>query len=69
MKNKYKSFETDRLKIKPTVLEDAEFVLKILNSKKWIRFIGDRNVRTIQGAREYIELKMLPQLRRLGYSS
>jgi [ribosomal protein S5]-alanine N-acetyltransferase len=65
----YQSFETERLIIRPTSEEDAEFIFALLNTPKWHKFIGDRNVTTVEKAREYIENKMLPQLERLGYSS
>lgn len=65
----YSSFETDRLLIKPTSTEDASFILELLNSPKWIEHIGDRNVRNMEAAENYIKEKMLPQLERLGYSN
>lgn len=66
---KYKSFETERLILKPTSEKDAEFVYQILNTPKWIQYIGERNVKTIELAKEYIKNKMTPQLERLGYSN
>lgn len=65
----YRSFETERLHIKPTSEEDAPFLLKIMNSPKWLQNIGDRNVHSEEEAREYIRLKILPQLEKLGYSN
>ena len=50
--------ETNRLLIKPTNLDDAEFVLELMNTDGWIRFIGDRNVHTIENAKNYISEKM-----------
>ena len=62
-------YETKRLLIRPTSIEDAPFILEILNSPKWIEFIGDRNVKTVEEAADYIKLKMLPQFKKLGYSN
>lgn len=45
-----KTYETERLLLKPTDLEDAEFILQLLNSESFIKYIGDRNVRTIEDA-------------------
>ena len=45
-----KTYETERLLLKPTDLEDAEFILQLLNSESFIQYIGDRNVRTIEDA-------------------
>lgn len=66
---KYKTFETERLIMRPTVEEDAAFIRELLNSPKWLEYIGDRNVRTVEDANEYIKIKMLPQLERLGYGN
>ncbi len=65
----YQTFETERLLIRPTQTADAEFILELLNSPKWIQFIGDRKVYTLEEAAEYIRSRMLPQFERLGYSN
>ncbi len=67
--NPYKTFETERLLLRPTCEEDADFVLTLLNSPKWLKFIGDRNVYSVAAAKSYIKEKMIPQLERLGYSN
>ncbi len=69
MIQKYKTFETERLILRPTSEDDAEFILELLNTPKWMKYIGDRNVTSIESAREYIKSKMIPQLMRLGYSN
>ncbi|MFT5824209.1 MAG: ribosomal-protein-alanine N-acetyltransferase [Crocinitomix sp.] len=66
---KHKVFETERLILKPTSNEDADFFLELFNSTTWIKYIGDRNIRTIENAREFIITKITPQLERLGYSN
>lgn len=65
----YKTFETERLIIRPTIENDAEFIFELLNTPKWIRYIGDRNIKTVECAKEYIKEKMIPQLEKLGYSN
>ncbi len=65
----YKSFETERLFLRPSTLQDAPFVLKLLNTPKWLKNIGDRNVKSIADAEQYIKDKMLPQLERLGFGN
>ncbi len=62
-----KTYETERLLLKPTDLEDAEFILQLLNSESFIKYIGDRNVRTIEDAENYIRNRCFPQFERLGY--
>jgi len=65
----FRSFETERLLLRPTGMEDAKFILELLNTPKWLQFIGDRHVNTLEEAKNYIETRMLPQLKRLGYSN
>ncbi|HKJ48062.1 MAG TPA: GNAT family N-acetyltransferase [Christiangramia sp.] len=65
----YKTFETQRLVIRPTSIEDKDFILELLNSPKWLRFIGDRNVKSSTDAENYIVNRMLPQLEKLGFSN
>jgi len=45
---------TPRLSLDRLAPEDAPFILALLNDAAWLRFIGDRGVRTEDGAREYI---------------
>ena len=47
--------ETPRLVIRRFVPDDAPFVLELLNEPGWLRFIGDKGIRTVEGARLYIE--------------
>lgn len=51
---KFQTFKTDRLTLRPMTLDDAEFILELLNDPSFIRNIGDRKVRTLEGARAYI---------------
>lgn len=65
----YQSYETERLIIAPVLESDAAFILKLLNTPKWLEFIGDRNVKTEADAADYIRIKMLPQLYEFGYGN
>lgn len=65
----YKSFKTERLIIRPTSESDAPFIFELLNTPKWIQYIGDRNISSVESARNYIKEKMTPQLKRLGYGN
>ena len=62
-------FETERLRLIPTSVDDAAFILELLNSPNWLQYIGDRNVHTLEEALSYIQDKMTPQLKRLGYGN
>ena len=46
--------ETDRLLIQTFSEDDAGFILELLNTPAWLTFIGDRGVRTLEDARQYI---------------
>ena len=46
--------ETDRLRLRLLSLDDAEFILRLLNEPSFIQHIGDRGVRTVDDARGYI---------------
>jgi RimJ/RimL family protein N-acetyltransferase len=47
--------------------DDAEFILGLLNEPSWLRFIGDRGVRTFQDARDYILTGPVDMYARLGF--
>ena len=45
---------TERLELKPFTREDADLVLRLVNEPAFLRYIGDRGVRTLDDARNYI---------------
>lgn len=64
-----KIYETERLILKPTDLEDREFIIELLNSESFLKYIGDRNVRTLEDAENYIKVKCLPHMEKNGFGS
>jgi RimJ/RimL family protein N-acetyltransferase len=62
-----KILETDRLIIRRLTVEDAAFILKLVNEPSWLRFIGDRGVRTLEDARNYILKGPVEMYGRLGF--
>ncbi|HET6977913.1 MAG TPA: GNAT family N-acetyltransferase [Pyrinomonadaceae bacterium] len=46
--------ETERLILRGLEIGDAQFVLTLLNEPSFLRFIGDKKVRTIADAEQYI---------------
>lgn len=46
--------ETDRLHLRQLSLDDADFILQLLNEPSFIQNIGDRGVRTLDDACSYI---------------
>lgn len=63
------SYETERLILKPTDIDDAEMILQLLNSEGWIENIGNRNVKSVEQAAAYIEEKMISQYNERGYGN
>jgi RimJ/RimL family protein N-acetyltransferase len=59
--------ETGRLILRRLTVEDAPFMLGLLNEPSWLRFIGDRGVRTLEDARNYIAKGPVDMYERLGF--
>ena len=59
--------ETDRLLIDKFSVDDATFVLALLNNPSWIRFIGDRGVLTLTDAQTYISEGALKSYEQHGF--
>lgn len=66
---KTKNLETERLVLKPISTNDSEFIFELYNSPKFLEFIGDRNIKSVEEAENYISTKFLPQLERLGFGN
>jgi RimJ/RimL family protein N-acetyltransferase len=49
-----KVLETDRLILRHLSTDDVEFILELLNDPSFIRYIGDKQVRTLEAARAYV---------------
>lgn len=58
---------TDRLLINRITLDDAGFILKLMNDKDWIKNIGDRGIRTIEETEEYIRTRFLKTYDEVGF--
>lgn len=59
--------ETDRLSLRELTRDDAPFILELLNEPGWLRFIGDRGVRTVEQARDYLAAGPMALYTRFGY--
>ncbi|MBD2752367.1 GNAT family N-acetyltransferase [Spirosoma validum] len=46
--------ETERLLLEEFSPDDAAFMLELLNTPTWLQYIGDRGVKTLDEARQYI---------------
>ena len=59
--------ETERLIISEISIEDAPFFYDLVNDPEWIQFIGDRNVKTIADAENYLSTKIIPSYKKNGF--
>ena len=59
--------ETERLILRKLTIDDAAFMLDLLNQPSFIQFIGDRGVRTLDDARECILTRYIAAYERLGF--
>jgi RimJ/RimL family protein N-acetyltransferase len=66
-KNHQVVLETERLVLRHFEDADAPFVLRLLNEPAFLRFIGDRGVRTVDDAQAYIARGPQDSYRRLGF--
>jgi RimJ/RimL family protein N-acetyltransferase len=62
-----KVLETARLILRWLSVEDAEFILRLLNEPSFVRFIGDKGVRTVDDARNYILRGPVDSYERFGF--
>lgn len=58
---------TERLIIRRLTLDDAEFILDLLNQPSFLRYIGDKGVRTQDDARGYLRTGPMASYERFGF--
>ena len=59
--------ETNRLLISKITLKDASNFLKLVNSPNWLKYIGDRHVKTIKDAKNYLKNGTLKSYSTYGF--
>jgi [ribosomal protein S5]-alanine N-acetyltransferase len=62
-----KILETDRLVLRRLTTDDAEFILELLNEPSYLRYIGDKRVRTLDDARGYLLKGPMDSYERFGF--
>lgn len=62
-----KILETERLCMREVTSDDAAFTLDLLNQPSFIKYIGDRGVRDLDEARDFIEGRYKKSYRDNGY--
>ncbi len=59
--------QTERLSMCQFSLDDAPFILQLLNSEGWIKYIGNRNMSALEEARHYISQLLMPSYATNGF--
>lgn len=62
-----KVVETDRLVLRWLGAGDAPFILQLLNEPSWIKYIGDKRVKTLEDAEDYIRKGPCEMYERQGH--
>jgi len=58
---------TDRLLMRQLTLADAAFVLELLNTPTYLKFIGDKNVRSIEDAKSHLKKDRIGSYKANGF--
>ena len=59
--------QTERLVISELTLDDAAFFFELVNDPDWKRYIGDRNIKTIKDAEDYLLNTLVPSYKNWGF--
>jgi len=59
--------DTERLRLRTLGEDDAAFILELVNEPSWLQFIGDRGVRSVEQARDYIVKGPMAMFARHGF--
>ncbi len=59
--------ETERLLISKVTLQDAPFFVELMNTPHWLKYIGDRNIRSIKDAEENLKKGILKSYNDNGF--
>lgn len=59
--------ETQRLGLREFTRDDAVFIVELLNTPRWLQFIGDRNIKTEEQAIIYLENGPIKSYKQNGF--
>ena len=62
-----KVLRTERLILRWLSTDDAAFIFRLVNEPSWLKYIGDKGVRTLQDAANYISNGPVEMYGRLGF--
>jgi [ribosomal protein S5]-alanine N-acetyltransferase len=69
VKNAYTHIVTSaRLSLRHFTDNDTEFLVQLLNTESWLKFIGDRNVHNEQSAQQYLQRSAYKAIASHGYA-
>ena len=58
---------TERLQLRRFCFDDSEFIISLLNSEGWLKYIGDRNVKTKEQGKNYLKNGPLKSYEQNGF--
>lgn len=58
---------TNRLIISKVTLKDAPFFVELMNTPSWLKYIGDRNVKSVNDAENHLKNGILKSYEESGY--
>jgi ribosomal-protein-alanine N-acetyltransferase len=59
--------ETPRLALRKLSFDDAPFIVELVNEPGWLRFIGDKGVKNLEDARNYLRQGPMASYERFGF--
>jgi RimJ/RimL family protein N-acetyltransferase len=59
--------QTERLYLREFGLSDASFIVQLVNSPGWLQYIGDRNIKDVKQAEDYLNNGPLKSYAELNY--
>ncbi|MGG0151745.1 GNAT family N-acetyltransferase [Bacillus mycoides] len=59
--------ETERLNLRWLDIKDAPFILELVNDPAWIQFIGDKGVKNLEDAKNYILNGPVDMYNKMGF--
>lgn len=58
---------TERLILRPPQIEDAAYILAVMNTPDWLANIGDRGIHDLAAAEQYLREKGMAQWKKHGF--
>ena len=58
---------TKRLIISKVTLKDAPFFVELMNTPSWLKYIGDRNIKSVEDAKKHLKKGILKSYKESGY--